>query len=155
MAAYVGIIERPRDRSGHSLYCSYVYINKAGEIGDGAGLVTHRLDEFTVGGLNCWENWMPLARAALYGQGEDLHIACWPAALGDMPANGGSCVAAPDGSWVLPPLHGETGIRYCKLDPAKVREERQNFDPAGHYSRPSVTQLHVNRERQSTVKFTD
>ena len=218
MAAYLGIIERPRDRSGHSLYCSYVYINKDGVIcsvhrklqptyeerlvwspGDGAGLVTHKLGEFTVGGLNCWENWMPLTRAALYGQGEDLHIACWPgnmrntkdltpilakegrsycvsvssvmtpdciengtpfadeinAALGEMPADGGSCVAAPDGSWVLPPLKAETGIRYCELDPAKVRQERQNFDPAGHYSRPDVTQLRVNRQRQSTVRFED
>ena len=216
MAAYLGIIERPRDRSGHSLYCSYVYINKEGVIGsvhrklqptyeerlvwspgDGAGLVTHKLGDFTVGGLNCWENWMPLARAALYGQGEDLHIACWPgsirntqdltpvlakegrsycvsvsavmtpecvqdstpfaeeikAALGDMPANGGSCVAAPDGSWVLQPIETQTGLRYCELDPARVREERQNFDPAGHYSRPDITQLTVNRERQSTVKF--
>ena len=218
MAAYLGVIERPRDRSGHSLYCSYVYITADGVIGsvhrklqptyeerlvwspgDGAGLVTHKLGAFTIGGLNCWENWMPLARAALYGQGEDLHIACWPgnvrntedltpvlakegrsycvsvgsvmtpdtvrddtpfaedikAALGDMPANGGSCVAAPDGTWVLPPLAGETGLRYCELDPRKVREERQNFDPAGHYSRPDVTQLHVNRERQSTVRFED
>jgi len=58
-----------------------------------------------------------------------------------MPANGGSCVAAPDGSWVLEPVIGETGIRYCELDPAFVRRERQNFDPAGHYSRPDVTQL--------------
>ena len=46
--------------------------------GDGNGLRTHRLGPFTVGGLNCWENWMPLARAALYGQGEDLHVAVWP-----------------------------------------------------------------------------
>jgi nitrilase len=218
MAAYLGIIERPEDRSGHSLYCSFVYIDKDGEIqsvhrklqptyeerlvwspGDGAGLVTHKLDEFTVGGLNCWENWMPLSRAALYAQAEDLHVACWPGsvrntedltpvlakegrsycisvgavmtpdavrddtpfaeeirqALGDMPANGGSCVAAPDGSWVLPPLKGTTGIRYCELNPEIVRQERQNFDPAGHYSRPDVTQLTVNRARQSIARFVD
>jgi len=37
MAAYLGIIERASDRSGHSLYCSFVYINQAGEIGS-----THR-----------------------------------------------------------------------------------------------------------------
>ena len=42
--------------------------------GDGAGLKTHPLGDFTVGGLNCWENWLPLPRAALYAQGEDLHI---------------------------------------------------------------------------------
>jgi nitrilase len=216
MSAYVGIIERPRDRSGHSLYCSYVYIDETGAIrsvhrklqptyeerlvwspGDGAGLITHKLQEFTVGALNCWENWMPLSRAALYAQGEDLHIACWPGsdrnteditpflakegrsycvsvsslmckddvpddmpyaaqirtALSDMPANGGSCIAAPDGSWVLPPLVGEAGIRYADLDPAFVRRERQNFDPAGHYSRPDVTRLIVDRRRQGLAEF--
>jgi nitrilase len=36
-----------------------------------------------------------------------------------------------------------------------VREERQNFDVAGHYGRPDVLQLHVNRERQASVRFTD
>ncbi len=218
MACYLGIIERPRSITGHSLYCSFVYIDKSGTIqsvhrklrptfderlvwspGDGNGLVTHKLENFTVGGLNCWENWMPLARAALYGQGEDLHIACWPGSdrnttditpflakegrsycvsvsalmhkdrvgdhiphadyirecLTEIPSNGGSCVAAPDGSWVLPPLLHEEGIRYAELDPARVREERQNFDPAGHYSRPDVTQLSIDRRRQSTINFID
>jgi len=218
MAAYLGIIERAADRGGHSLYCSFVYINPEGVIksvhrklqptyeerlvwspGDGAGLVTHALGGFTVGGLNCWENWMPLPRAALYAQGEDLHISCWPgsdrntrdlipvlakegrsysvgvsaimrpsdvpddmpyakeikASLSDMPANGGSCIAAPDGSWLLPPITGEENIRYAELYPAFVRRERQNFDPSGHYSRPDVTQLTVNRARQSLVRFED
>jgi len=216
MAAYLGIIERPRDRSGHSLYCSFVYINAGGEIcsvhrklqptyeerlvwapGDGNGLVTHKLGEFTLGGLNCWENWMPLSRAALYAQGEDVHVACWPgnvrntedltrvlakegrsysisvsaimrpedvrddtpfadeirAGLGELHANGGSCVAAPDGSWLLEPLKGETGIRYCELDAEFIRKERQNFDPSGHYSRPDVTRVIVNRKRQSLAEF--
>ena len=77
------------------------------------------------------------------------------ASLSEMPANGGSCVAAPDGSWVLEPITGETGLRYCELDPSFVRRERQNFDPAGHYSRPDVTQLHVDRRRKTTTRFTD
>ncbi len=218
MACYLGLIERPRQRSGHSLYCSFVYIDAGGIIqsvhrklqptyeerlvwapGDGHGLVTHRLGDFTLGGLNCWENWMPLARAALQAQGEDLHVACWPgsdrntadltpilakegrsycisvsaimrpedveddtpyaddirASLSDMPANGGSCVAAPDGSWVLPPEIGQESLRYCHLDPSLVRQERQNFDPAGHYSRPDITRLVVNRTRQSIAQFED
>ena len=100
VAAYVGIIERAKNRGGHSLYCSLVYINKQGEIksvhrklqptyeerltwspGDGHGLQVHPLKEFTVGGLNCWENWMPLGRASLYGMGEDLHVAVWPGSI--------------------------------------------------------------------------
>ncbi len=218
MACYLGIIERAADRSGHSLYCSFVYIDKTGTLqsshrklqptyeerlvwspGDGNGLVTHKLGAFTVGGLNCWENWMPLSRAALYAQGEDLHVMCWPgsirnteditpvmakegrsycvsvstlmrredvgdnvpygdeirAAIPDVAADGGSCIAAPDGSWVLPPLIHDIGIRYAMLDPAMVRRERQNFDPAGHYSRPDVTRLTVNRRRQSLASFED
>ena len=218
LACYLGIIERPRDRSGHSLYCTYVFIDSSGEIksvhrklqptyeerlawspGDGHGLRTHQLGEFTVGGLNCWENWMPLSRAALYAQGEDLHIACWPGCLRNTedltpvlakegrsycvsvsaimrpedvrddtphatliretltawPADGGSCVAAPDGSWVLEPETKNEGMRYCSLDPAVVRQERQNFDPTGHYSRPDVTRLVVNRDRQSLAAFND
>ena len=50
--------------------------------GDARGLKTHHIpianDLFRFGGLNCWENWMPNARAALHGQGETLHVAVWP-----------------------------------------------------------------------------
>src|SRR5689334_2788496 len=99
IAVYLGVIERPPDR-GESLYASLVYIDRSGEIrsvhrklmptydermtwaiGDGNGLQVHSLGRFTVGGLNCWENWMPLARTALYSQGEDLHVAIWPGSI--------------------------------------------------------------------------
>lgn len=219
IAIYLGIIERPGDRGGHSLYCSMVYISASGEVcsvhrklmptyeerltwspGDGHGLRTHKLRAFTVGGLNCWENWMPLPRAALYGMGEDLHVAIWPGGAHnthditrfiakenrgfcvsvssvmrpqDFPsetpyldkilervdkeflANGGSCVSGPDGSWVLEPQIGVEGLFTAQISHHRVREERQNFDPVGHYSRPDVTQLQVNRERQSTVVIND
>lgn len=218
IAVYLGIIERPKDRSGHSLYCSMVYIDQQGKIqsvhrklmptyeerlswspGDGHGLVTHSLGDFTVGGLNCWENWMPLPRAALYAQGEDLHVSIWPgnykntfdltpvqakegrsylmAVCGLMRpsdvtdvlpelvslkdsddaffANGGSCIANPDGSWLIEPQIEKEGLFVAELDHEIVRKERQNFDPAGHYSRPDVTRLEVNRTRQRTVIFKD
>lgn len=214
MALYIGTIERPSDRGGHSLYCSMIYIDKKGEIqsvhrklmptyeerlswspGDGHGLVTHSLPPFTVGGLNCWENWMPLARAAMYAQGEDFHVSIWPGNQrnteklipmiaqesrsyvagvcglfhpedipddfphGDLMkenttealANGGTCLAAPDGSWVIPPFTNTEGLVMAEIDHRKVREERQNFDPSGHYSRPDVLRLHVNKERQSVI----
>jgi len=216
LAVYLGIIERPLDRGGHSIYASLVYISETGKIksvhrklqptyderltwsmGDGNGLRVHKLKDFIVGGLNCWENWMPLPRAALYGQGENLHVAVWPGSdhntkditrfiaresrsyvisvsslmtLEDFPphtphlekifekapkilANGGSCIAGPDGEWIMEPLLNEAGNSYHTLDFDRVYEERQNFDPVGHYSRPDVTKLIVNRDRQSTLGF--
>ncbi|MFW2377409.1 MAG: carbon-nitrogen hydrolase family protein [Cellulophaga baltica] len=218
IAIYLGIMERAKNRGGHSIYCSLVYINEQGEIksvhrklqptyderltwapGDGNGLQVHPLKEFTVGGLNCWENWMPLPRTALYGLGENLHIAVWPgsdhntkditrfiaresrsyvisvsslmkrtdfpkatphieAILEKSPevlANGGSCIAGPDGEWLVEPVLDIEGLIYHTLDFNRVYEERQNFDVVGHYSRPDVTKLTVNRERQSTVAYTD
>lgn len=218
IAVYLGVIERAEDRGGHSLYCSLVYINQQGAIGsvhrklqptyderltwapgDGHGLKVHPLKEFKLGGLNCWENWMPLPRAALYGQGENVHIAVWPGNENntkditrfiaresrsyvlsvssimrkeDFPtstphfdviqkevpeelANGGSCIAGPDGEWILKPVLHTEGLLYETLEIDRVFEERQNFDAVGHYSRPDVTQLHVNRQRQSTVSYED
>ena len=43
------------------------------------------------------------------------------------------------------------GIFAAEIDFGQVRQERQNFDLAGHYSRPDVTKLIINRERQSIV----
>lgn len=214
IAIYLGIIERAPDRGGHSVYCSLVYIDQKGAIksvhrklqptyderltwapGDGNGLQVHPLKNFTIGGLNCWENWMPLPRAALYGLGENLHIAVWPGAerntkditrfiaqesrsfvisvssmmrVEDFPqgtphldkilekapavlADGGSCIAGPDGNWVVAPVVNKEGLIIETIDFNRVLEERQNFDPVGHYSRPDVTRLTINRERQSTI----
>lgn len=216
IAIYLGMMERAANRGGHSIYASLAYIDQEGIIqsvhrklqptyeerltwapGDGNGLQVHPLKDFTVGGLNCWENWMPLPRAALYGLGENLHIAVWPGSdfntkditrfiaresrsyvisvssmmtKNDFPsdtphldkilenakdtlANGGSCIAGPDGEWLVEPVVDKEGLIYHTLDFSRVLQERQNFDPVGHYSRPDVTKLHVNRERQSTVSF--
>lgn len=46
--------------------------------GDGHGLRVQAVGGWNVGALNCWENWMPAARLALYGQGEELHVSIWP-----------------------------------------------------------------------------
>jgi len=46
--------------------------------GDTAGLRAVDTPAGRVGGLVCWEHWMPLARYALHESGEDLHVAVWP-----------------------------------------------------------------------------
>lgn len=217
IAVMLGTIERPVDRGGHSVYCSRVHVGADGRVasvhrkllptyeerlswapGDGHGLQVHPVGPFRVGGLNCYENWMPLSRAALHAQGEDLHVALWPGNLRntddttrflaregrsyvlavsglmrredvpagspasamleqcpDVLADGGSCIAGPDGAWVVPPVTGREHLIVATLDHREVRRERQNFDLAGHYARPDVTRLVVDRRRQSLASFQD
>jgi nitrilase len=218
IAVVLGIAERPLDRGGHTIYCSRVFFGPDGAVGslhrklmptyeerlswgtgDGAGLVTHRVGPFSVGTLLCWENWMPLARAALYAAGENLHVALWPGAdsitrditrliaregrsyvlsvsgllrAEDIPEdfperdrfvppqggvlyNGGSCLAGPDGQWLIEPILGEERVVLADIALDRVREERQNFDPAGHYARPDVFRLQVDRRRQRAAEFVD
>jgi len=205
IATVLGVAELGSDRGGHTIYCSAVFIGADGQIGsvhrklmptyeerlawgigDGHGLRVHRVGPFTVGALNCWENWMPLARTALHAQGEDLHVAIWPGCVrltrditrfaaiireqdipeglvlrermvepDEMVYDGGSCIAAPDGSWVVEPVIGEERLIVADLDPEQVRRERQNFDLSGHYARPDVLRLEVDRRRQGTAEIRD
>ncbi len=66
---------------------------------------------------------------------------------------GESAVAAPDGSWLVEPVSGEETLVIAEIDPAVVRGERQNFDPAGHYFRGDVIKVSVDRTRLDPVTF--
>ena len=92
---YLGIVERAP--SGGSVYATLAAIHPTDGLvgthrklkptygerlmwadGDGHGLKAHPFGDTIVWGLNCWENWMPLARTAMYSQGTQVHIATWP-----------------------------------------------------------------------------
>lgn len=47
-------------------------------LGDGHGLETVNTPWGPLGGLICWEHWMPHARQTLHNAGEHLHVAVWP-----------------------------------------------------------------------------
>ena len=214
----LGVTERGARCARGSTYCSLVAIDPDKGVvgvhrklapthderlvwarGDGHGLRTHEFRGVRVGGLSCWENWMPQARHALYCDGEDIHIATWPGwsaltaditrfiaqegrvfsmsvsgllSLDDipndfpmldeiraeypvLPFDGGSGIAGPDGTWVVPPLLDEDKIVIADLDPIEVRRERMMFDPSGHYSRPDVFETIVHRRRQEAAVFDD
>ena len=72
---------------------------------------------------------------------EDVPLADGP----DLVGRGGSAILAPDGTYLAGPLWDEEGILYADLDPERLYEERQRFDPAGHYHRPDVFRLRVRR----------
>ena len=94
----LGINERvPRGPGNGSLYNSIVTIDADGELvnhhrklrptfsermiwapGDGAGLGAVDTAAGRVGGLICWEHWMPLARQAMHVSGQQIHAALWP-----------------------------------------------------------------------------
>lgn len=48
--------------------------------GDATGLDAVTTPHARIGGLICWEHWMPLARHALHTSGEEIHVAVWPTA---------------------------------------------------------------------------
>jgi nitrilase len=69
--------------------------------------------------------------------------------------DGGSAIAGPDGRWLREPVAGTEGLVIADVEPARVREERQNFDPTGHYGRPDIFELRVDRRRRSVARFED
>jgi nitrilase len=93
----MGVNERDTTYSRGTLFNSLVYISAQGELlgahrklmpthaerilwGMGDGSTLHVLDTplGRVGGLICWEHWMPLARQAMHARGEQIHVAAWP-----------------------------------------------------------------------------
>ena len=216
--AYVCIGVNERDPRGSTLYNTLLYLGPDGSVlgthrklmptggerlvwgmGDGSGLTVFDTPFGRLGGLICWENYMPLARAALYGAGIDIYLAptwdnsdVWVPTLrhiakegrvyvvgvascvrgSDVPADlpgrdemyggaddwlsrGNTTIVGPDGEILAGPLVEEEGIVYAELDAQEARTARQHFDPAGHYARPDVFHLEVDRRPKPWVGASD
>ncbi len=194
-----------------SLYNTLIYISDQGEImgrhrklvptmserlvwapGDGSTLEAYDTPYGRIGGLVCWENYMPLARYTMYAAGVQVYVApTWDSAdgwIGSMqhiaregrcaviacciamqrsqipdsyafkelyPKSkgesdpwvnvGNSVIVAPGGRILAGPVAREEKIIYAEIDPAQGRGSKSSLDVVGHYGRPDVFQLTVNR----------
>jgi nitrilase len=213
-----GVQEREGEFSRATLYNTVVTIGADGAIlnrhrklvptnpermvwgmGDASGLRVVDTPAGRVGALICWENYMPLARFALYSQGVELYFApTWDHGEGwlvsmrhiarearsyvisgaicmqakDIPADfpsraelypdeeewlnpGDAVVIDPAGKVVAGPLHRERGILYAECDPGRVAVARRSIDVAGHYGRPDVFHLEIDRTERKPATFRD
>jgi nitrilase len=90
----IGVVEQDTDFGGGTLYCTMLYFGPDGRFlgkhrklkptaserliwgeGDGSTLTVVESPYGTIGGLICWENYMPLARMAMYGKGVQIYLA--------------------------------------------------------------------------------
>jgi len=167
-------------------------------MGDASGLRVVDTPAGRLGGLICWESYMPLARYALYAQGIEIfvnptwdsgeaclvtlrHIAreagCWVIGTAtalqgsDLPEDfperdrlyrpdewindGDAVVVNPAGAVAAGPLHREKGILYAEIDIEAARRARRSLDVCGHYARPDIFSLSVNRKPLQPAEFTD
>jgi nitrilase len=213
----IGVDERNAEASGGSIYNTLVYIDDQGRImgrhrklvptvaerlvwaaGDGSTLEAFDSPYGKLGGLICWENYMPLARYAMYAWGTQIYVAAtwdssetWVATLQHIAKEGrcvviGCCIAMtrdqvpdryefkslypadgdgwinsgrsaiviPDRILAGPAVNKET-ILYAEIDPARMRGAHFSLDAAGHYARPDVFKLTVNRDPNPMIAMSN
>jgi nitrilase len=217
IAVVMGMNEINAEASGTTLYNTTLCIDSGGEIvgkrrklmptvaerlvhaqGDGSTLDVFELDIGTLSCLTCWENYMPLARHAMWAWGAQIHVAptwdrgepwistlrhtakegrvyvigCCTAMQRDdipdrfafkelLPADlewlnpGDSVIVDPDGKFVSGPVNKEKTILYGEVDPNEMRGPRFQLDVAGHYGRPDIFRLLVDREERPMIETVD
>lgn len=213
----VGVVERDNEYSTGTLYNTTLHFGPSGELlakhrklkptaserliwgeGDGSTLTVFDTPYGKMGDLICWENYMPLARTALYAQGVTIYQAptadardAWQATIrhiamegrcfvlscnqfvtkdmypGDLACydelasapqvmcRGGSAIVGPLGQYIVEPVYDREEILIADLDLTLIQQSRFDFDVVGHYARPDVFKLVVNREKKGGFAWID
>lgn len=68
---------------------------------------------------------------------------------------GNSVIVGPLGAVLAGPLQGQAGLLAAQIDLDELARARYDFDVVGHYARPDVFSLQVDRRAKSTVMFQD
>lgn len=68
--------------------------------------------------------------------------------------SGDAVVIEPGGQILAGPLHNEKGILYAEIDSEKPAAARRSLDVCGHYARPDIFKLTVNREEMPPIEYT-
>lgn len=206
----IGVIER----DGGTLYCTVLFFDKHGTylgkhrklmptalerlvwgFGDGSTLPVYDTEIGKLGSVICWENYMPMLRAAMYAQRIQVYCAptadgrpnwvpsmqhigfegrCfvlstnqfarrsdyptdYPSALPEDPdaivSRGGACIVDPTGTILAGPLWDEEGVITAEIDLRVVTKHLFDFDPIGHYARPDIFSLTVDRKPKNAVNL--
>jgi len=179
----IGAIER----DGGTLYCTALFFAPDGRLagkhrklmptamerliwgfGDGSTLPVMETGFGRIGAVICWENYMPLLRAAMYQQGIQLYCAptvddreTWLVTMRHIALEGrcfvlsacqytesirgGSVIVGPLGRVMAGPCYDGECVLTAELDVGEIAEGKFDLDVAGHYARPDVFRLEVTR----------
>jgi nitrilase len=183
----IGVIER----DAGTLYCTALFFAPDGALagkhrklmptamerliwgfGDGSTLPAIETGFGKIGAVICWENYMPLLRAAMYRKGVAFYCAptvddreTWPGTMRHIALEGrcfvvsacqyvegaegerirgGSVIVSPMGKVLAGPCYDGECILRAEVDPGEIAEGKFDLDVSGHYARPDVFHLDVN-----------
>lgn len=188
----VGVIER----EGGTLYCTVLFFSPEGVLagrhrkvmptamerliwgfGDGSTLPVLDTGFGRAGAVICWENYMPLLRAAMYAKGIEIYCAAtvddreqWIPTIRHIALEGrcyvlsacqyveglirgGSAIVDPLGNVLAGPEYGRECVLTAEIDTARIAAGKFDLDVSGHYARPDLFRLAVNEAPLSAVTF--
>ena len=188
----IGVIER----AGGTLYCTVLFFSPDGALagkhrkvmptamerliwgfGDGSTMPVFDTGFGRAGAVICWENYMPLLRAAMYAKGIQIYCAPtvddrdqWLHSMRHIALEGrcfvlsacqfveglirgGSAIVDPLGNLLAGPEYGRECLLTAEIDIERIAAGKFDLDVVGHYARPDLFRLEVNEAPLQPVTF--